>query len=97
LGDLHNLFGDTHVVHIRLRDGGGWWIEEVVKGDTANKVLEYMEYDTDELYPRISRDCERAIQEGRMSITEAQGVKRFYENELNGYAYLEVESEPVKP
>jgi arginine decarboxylase len=91
LGDLHNLFGDTHVVHIRLRDGGGWAIEEVVKGDTANKVLEYMEYDTDELYPRIVRDCERAIQEGRMSITEAQAVKRFYENELNGYAYLEGE------
>jgi arginine decarboxylase len=92
LGDLHNLFGDTHVVHIRLREDGGWWIEEVVKGDTANKVLEYMEYDTDELYPGISRDCERAIQEGRMSLTEAQAVKRFYENELNGYAYLEVET-----
>ena len=52
LGDLHNLFGDTHVVHIRLHDEGGWWIEEIVKGDTANKVLEYMEYDIDELYPR---------------------------------------------
>jgi hypothetical protein len=24
-------------------------------------------------------------------LTEAQAVKRFYENELNGYAYLEVE------
>ncbi len=94
LGDLHNLFGDTHVVHIRLQPGGGWWIEEVVKGDTATKVLQYMEYDTDELYPRIARDCERAIQEGRMTITEAQTVKRFYENELNGYAYLEVEQAP---
>jgi arginine decarboxylase len=97
LGDLHNLFGDTHVVHIRLQPDGGWWIEEVVKGDTATKVLEYMEYDTDELYPRIARDCERAIQEGRMSITEAQSVKRFYENELNGYAYLEVEQTPEAP
>jgi arginine decarboxylase len=97
LGDLHNLFGDTHVVHIRLQPSGGWWIEEVVKGDTATKVLEYMEYDTDELYPRIVRDCERAIQEGRMSITEAQTVKRFYENELNGYAYLEVEQTPEVP
>jgi arginine decarboxylase len=94
LGDLHNLFGDTHVVHIRLRPDGGWGIEEVVKGDTATKVLEYMEYDTDELYPRIARDCERAIQEGRMSITEAQTIKRFYENELDGYAYLEVEEDP---
>jgi arginine decarboxylase len=91
LGDLHNLFGDTHVVHIRLHDEGGWWIEEIVKGDTANKVLEYMEYDTDELYPRLARDCERAVREGRMTLTEAQAVKRFYENELNGYAYLEVE------
>jgi len=91
LGDLHNLFGDTHVVHIRLQDGGGWWIEEIVKGDTANKVLEYMEYDTDELYPGIARDCERAVQEGRMTLGEAQAVKRFYEKELNGYAYLEVE------
>ena len=70
---------------------GGWWIEEIVKGDTANKVLEYMEYDTDELQPGLARDCERAVREGRMSWTEAQAVKRFYENELDGYAYLEVE------
>ncbi|MDE2305320.1 MAG: biosynthetic arginine decarboxylase [Gammaproteobacteria bacterium] len=91
LGDLHNLFGDTHVVHVRLHDEGGWWIEEIVKGDTANKVLEYMEYDTDELHPRLARDCERAVREGRMSLAEAQALKRFYEQELDGYAYLEGE------
>lgn len=89
LGDLHNLFGDTHVVHIRLLEEGGWWIEEVVKGDTANKVLEYMEYDVAELYPALSRDCERAVRDGRMTLAESQQVKRFYEGELNGYAYLE--------
>jgi len=89
LGDLHNLFGDTHVVHIRLHDEGGWWIEEIVKGDTANKVLEYMEYDVAELYPALARDCERAIRDGRMTIAESQLLKRFYEGELNGYAYLE--------
>ena len=89
LGDLHNLFGDTHVVHIRLHDEGGWWIEEIVKGDTANKVLEYMEYDVEELYPALARDCERAIRDGRMTLSESQLLKRFYEGELNGYAYLE--------
>jgi len=89
LGDLHNLFGDTHVVHIRLLEEGGWWIEEIVKGDTANKVLEYMEYDVAELYPALARDCERAIRDGRMTVAESQAVKRFYEGELNGYAYLE--------
>jgi arginine decarboxylase len=89
LGDLHNLYGDTHVVHIRLHDEGGWWIEEIVKGDTANKVLEYMEYDVAELYPALARDCERAIRDGRMTIAESQLLKRFYERELDGYAYLE--------
>ena len=74
-----------------MHDEGGWWIEEIVKGDTATKVLEYMEYDIDELYPRLARDCERAVREGRITLTEAQAVKRFYETELNGYAYLEVE------
>jgi arginine decarboxylase len=89
LGDLHNLFGDTHVVHIRLHEEGGWWIEEIVKGDTANKVLEYMEYDVAELYPALARDCERAVRDNRMTVAESQAIKRFYENELNGYAYLE--------
>ncbi len=91
LGDLHNLFGDTHVVHIRLDEDHGWWIEEVVKGDTANKVLAYMQYDTDELYPRFARDCERAMRDGRLSVAEGQALKRFYERELAGYTYLEPE------
>ena len=89
LGDLHNLFGDTHVVHIRLHDEGGWWIEEIVKGDTANEVLGYMQYEVERLFPQLSRDCERAVREGRMSLAESQALRRFYENELNGYTYLE--------
>jgi len=89
LGDLHNLFGDTHVVHIRLHDEGGWWIEEIVKGDTAGKVLSYMQYDIDRLFPQFARDCERAAREGRMTLAESQQLRRFYEWELNGYTYLE--------
>jgi len=89
LGDLHNLFGDTHVVHIRLHDQGGWWIEEIVKGDTAGKVLSYMQYDIDQLFPQFSRDCERAAREGRMTVAESHALRRFYEHELNGYTYLE--------
>ncbi len=89
LGDLHNLFGDTHVVHIKLHDQGGWWIEEIVKGDTAKGVLAYMEYDVAELAPALVRDCERAVREGRMTVAESQTLRRFYEQELDGYAYLE--------
>lgn len=88
LGDLHNLFGDTHVVHVRLHDQGGWWIEEVLKGDTSGRVLTYMQYDVDRLYPRLYRDCERAVRDGRLTLAESQALRRFYESELNGYTYL---------
>jgi len=76
-------------VHIRLHDQGGWWIDDIVKGDTASEVLGYMQYDVDQLLPQLSRDCERAVREGRMSLAETQALRRFYESELNGYAYLE--------
>jgi arginine decarboxylase len=89
LGDLHNLFGDTHVVHIKLHEEGGWWIEETVKGDTAAEVLRYMRYDVDRLLPQLTRDCERAVREGRLSLAESQALRRFYDGELNGYTYLE--------
>jgi arginine decarboxylase len=89
LGDLHNLFGDTHVVHIKLHDEGGWWIEETVKGDSATEVLRYMQYDVERLIPQFARDCERAVREGRISLPESQAMRRFYEAELVGYTYLE--------
>jgi len=91
LGDLHNLFGDTHVVHIKLHDEGGWWIEEIVKGDSAAEVLRYMQYDAERLFPQFARDCERAVREGRISLAESQALRRFYESELHGYTYLEAD------
>jgi arginine decarboxylase-like protein len=48
-----------------------------------------MEYDVADLHPALARDCERAVREARMSVAESQAIKRFYEGELNGYAYLE--------
>lgn len=91
LGDLHNLFGDTNVVHVRLHEDGGWWIEETVKGDSARDVLGYMRYEVDRLVPRLVRDCETAVRDGRMSLPESRVLIRFYEAALNGYTYLEVE------
>lgn len=88
LGDLHNLFGDTHVVHIRLHEEGGWWIEEFVEGDTAREVLSYVQYDSEKLFPALRMDCERAVREGRMTVAESQALLRFYESALGGYTYL---------
>ena len=88
LGDLHNLFGDTHVVHLSLHEQGGWWIDEAVRGDTAAEVLTYVQFDPRQLHARLRRDCERAVRAGRMTVSESQSLMRFYESELNGYTYL---------
>jgi arginine decarboxylase len=89
LGDLHNLFGDTHVVHVRVDPEAGWWIDEIVKGETARDVLRYVQFEADRLQPRLARDCERAVRDRRMSVEETQVLLRFYEAEMNGYTYLQ--------
>jgi arginine decarboxylase len=89
LGTLHNLFGDSHVVHLHFHDEGGWWIEEVVHGDTIREVLTYSQYETDRFGPTISRDCEQAVREGRMTVTESREIQKYYAAELDGYTYLE--------
>ena len=38
LGDLHNLFGDTNAVHVRLEDYG-YSVANVIKGDAIDEVF----------------------------------------------------------
>jgi arginine decarboxylase len=90
LGDLHNLFGDTHVITISAEAGGDWSIDEVIRGDTARQLLGYMQFDANDLNPPIWRDCERAVKAGRMTLEESQALRRFYETELASYSYLDL-------
>jgi arginine decarboxylase len=89
LGDLHNLFGDTHVVHIELDEDGDWTIAEYVEGDTSAEVLSYMQYSPQNLQTRLSRDCEQAVKTGRMTVKETQTLRRFFEFGLASYTYLD--------
>ncbi|MEM9560420.1 MAG: biosynthetic arginine decarboxylase [Planctomycetota bacterium] len=88
LGDLHNLFGDAHAVHIRL-DEGEWAIEEIVRGDTASEVLGYMQHNPDALLSGMVRDCERAVRRGVLTANESKVLLGFYEKGLSSYTYLE--------
>jgi arginine decarboxylase len=94
LGDLHNLFGDTHAVHISLGENGvdhteGARVEHIIKGDTVSEVLKYVEFDPEALMGKLRRDVEAAINAGRMQDTQAGRLLRFYEEALMGYTYLE--------
>lgn len=89
LGDLHNLFGDTHVAHIRIDAKGAWSVEEVVPGDTTREVLGYVQYEPDRLEADLRRDCERALHAGKLTVSESRTLMRFYSEGLASYTYLE--------
>jgi arginine decarboxylase len=91
LGDLHNLFGDTHVAFVRLDENGKWWIDHIVEGDTVREVLSYVQYDAEKLRQEIRRECERAVRDSRLTVTESQALTKAYEGGLQGYTYLEDE------
>jgi len=89
LGDLHNLFGDTHAVHVSLDDDAGWSIDDVVEGDTVREVLGYVQYDADAMRRSMRRETEHAVRAGEMTVAQSRSLLRFYEQGLEGYTYLE--------
>lgn len=89
LGDLHNLFGDTDAVHVRL-DGDDYRVEHVVEGDSVAEVLAYVQYAKDDLVSRVRRAVEVALREKRLTMAESGRFMRRYEEALEGYTYLTV-------
>ncbi|MCC6676676.1 MAG: biosynthetic arginine decarboxylase [Phycisphaerales bacterium] len=92
LGDLHNLYGDTHVVHVSFDDSpgvGDWDLDEVVEGDCVKEVLSYVQYDSEDLIRAMRRDVERAVKAGSITVAEGQSLLKFYDIGMEGYTYLE--------
>jgi arginine decarboxylase len=89
LGDLHNLFGDTHAVHVSLDPNGEARLDTLIKGDTVREVLDYVEFDAEILLGKLRTDVETAVRAGRIDYEGAGQLLRFYEDGLHGYTYLE--------
>lgn len=88
LGDLHNLFGDTNAVHVRL-EPSGYSVSNVIKGDSINEVLRYLQYDPEQMVERVRVQAERAMTAGRMELLQLRRFMRHYEESLRGYTYLQ--------
>ncbi|MBL8858036.1 MAG: biosynthetic arginine decarboxylase [Planctomycetes bacterium] len=88
LGDMHNLFGDTNVVHVDLDDAGRPRLTHVLRGERVQDVLEYVEYFETDLLSNLRRSVERSLEEGRITFEESALLYRRYEAGLHGYTYL---------
>ena len=93
LGDLHNLFGDTNAVHVSTDARGEVVVDAVIKGDTVREVLDYVEFEPDQLVQHLRVSIEQAVRAGHIGDNEAGRFLRFYEEGLGGYTYLEEPSQ----
>jgi len=92
MGDMHNLFGRLTEVHIYCHDDepGDFYIEEVVPGTAAEKVLETMQYNTDYMAKTLKKNIDREVRKGNIAPREGVRWTDFYEKCLAGSTYLKV-------
>ena len=88
LGDLHNLFGDTHAVHVSLEQDGRWHFEQLIRGENVQDVLQYVQFDAADLLERVSRLLGIGLGKGAIQPHEAEEMMTLYRQGLQGYTYL---------
>jgi arginine decarboxylase len=93
LGDLHNLFGDTDAVHVRLDEEGGYRVDHVVEGDDVSDVLHYVQYERSALVEKVRRSVENALHRGQMSLEDSALLRKRYKQGLEEYTYLSRDDE----
>jgi arginine decarboxylase len=72
LGDLHNLFGDTHVVSVRINEDGSFDLMREISGDSIADVLSYVEYHPQTLFESFRLAAEQAVRSGKIKVAERQ-------------------------
>jgi len=85
LGNMHNLFGDTNTVQVRLNGAGEPEITHMQRGDSVDKLLEYVNLDPREMDERYRRLV------AELDIPESckRGLLEELTDGLSGYSYLE--------
>ena len=90
MGDMHNLFGRVNEMHIFLDEDeeSGYYIEEIIGGNTIGNVLALTQWEKSELTRRMKVQVDSAIKKDRLKPTEGMRLLDSYEKALEGYTYL---------
>jgi arginine decarboxylase len=93
MGDLHNLFGRVNEVHVFLdeTEPGGYYVEEVIRGNNIAGVLSLIQYSATDLAKRMKESIDIKVREGQIKPREGVDLQNFYEGVLNGYTYMDYE------
>jgi arginine decarboxylase len=90
MGDMHNLFGRVNEMHIFLDEDeeSGYYIEEIIGGNTIGNVLALTQWEKSELIRRMKVQVDAAIKQDRFKPNEGMRLLDSYEKALEGYTYL---------
>ncbi len=88
LGALHNLFGDTNVVHISTTESG-YNIDQIIDGESVAEVLDYAQYNSKKLVRTVETWVMSSVKQGKISVEEGKEFLSNYRSGLYGYTYLE--------
>jgi arginine decarboxylase len=88
LGDLHNLFGEAHEVLVTVEEDGRSRVDNVLPGESCERVLEYMNYDRTEILDSIGKQLRR-VANRPVKKDEIQAIYKEFEAVFPRYTYLE--------
>jgi arginine decarboxylase len=85
LGDMHNLFGDTHSINLEFSPDGSYQLVEPEFGDNVDDVLSYVHYSPESLLTHY----QEKIAAARITGKKRKKYLEELEAGLSGYTYLE--------
>ena len=89
LGDLHNLFGDTNVVSVKINADASFDFQREFEGDSIADVLSYVEYSPTAVQELLRKKAEAAVREGKISVAMRKQMLKAFKESLQGYTYFE--------
>ncbi len=88
LGDLHNLFGDTNVISIRINEDGSYDVMKEQSGDTISEVLAMLEYNPAFFFENFRTSIEEAVRSKRIDVSARQQILKLFAKQLNHHTYF---------
>jgi len=84
LGDMHNLFGDTHSINVELT-ADGYAFNDFMAGENVSELLDYVHIDTEQL----KQAYQQKLADSDLNPAQQASFQQELLAGLNAYTYLE--------
>lgn len=99
MGDIHNLFGRVNEVHVfeDPEEPNGYYLEEIILGETVRDVLADIQYSDFELVKMLKGAIDAQVKAGALKPREGVELLDQYETVMKEYTYISHNSRSHAP